>query len=85
MNIQKCFSFPIVRNSNENDNSKQYLIMKNNGDADCVFSVLTETEFQKKQNISEYITMMILYYINNNLSKRLFAILNIYVIKNLRI
>jgi len=28
--------------------------MKNNGDADCVFSVLTENEFKKNRNISEY-------------------------------
>lgn len=52
--------------------------MKNNGDADCVFSVLTETEFQKKRNISEYTNDDDN---NNNLLKQFFAIININVIK----
>ncbi|XP_022175737.1 uncharacterized protein LOC111037460 [Myzus persicae] len=53
--VTKTITFPAVRDSCENYISKQYLIMKNNGDADCVFSVLTETEFQKKRNISFFL------------------------------
>lgn len=66
------FSFPAVRNTCENYSSKQYLIIKNNGDADCVFSVLSEAEFKKKRNISEY-TNNHNNNINNNFSKQFFV------------
>lgn len=45
--ICTLFSFAVDLNSSKNINPKKYLIVKNNGDADCVFSVLGEAEYQR--------------------------------------
>lgn len=48
------FSFPAIDHySSQNINPKKYLILKNNGDADCVFSMIKETEYQKEHHIGK--------------------------------
>lgn len=44
-----CFSFPVVDHySSKYINPKKFLILKNNGDAECVFSVIKETDYQRE-------------------------------------
>lgn len=46
VNIGVYFSFLDERGATGIGNPKKYLILKNSGNADCVFSVIKETEYR---------------------------------------